>query len=82
MSQFFANSKHHSALGALHIAVMRLSLEGYLVLGVSSKNGANVEIDRPYNDPDVKITNYPDKVIGSIDRWNCRIYWKISVDNR
>lgn len=77
MQTFFTNSKHHAALSAIHVAVMKLSLEGYVVLSTNSKRGANIEIDRPYEGMEPVITDHGCQKIASIEKWHCRIYWRV-----
>lgn len=82
MQTFFANSKIGNQVVGLRVAVMELSLAGYLVLSVSTKSTsemASIMIDKPYQCEDVEISRAAEKEIGFYKRWDCRIYWIITA---
>lgn len=78
MSAFSANAHHVKFNQGIYIATLRLSLEDYRVIRtVTTKEGCSIEIDRPYACDDAKITDHGTTKIGSIEKWGCRIYWRV-----
>jgi hypothetical protein len=73
-----ANAHHLVANKAIWIASINLGLGDYKVLKTNTgKDGGSIEIDRPYEGVDPKISQVAEKTYGSIELYGCRVYWRI-----
>jgi hypothetical protein len=77
-NQFSANAHHLKCNQAIWIATMRLAIDNYRVIRtVTGKNGASIELDRPYEGVEHTITQVADKTIGSCIQFGCRLFWSV-----
>lgn len=77
---FFKNTSIGDQITALRVAVINLSVEGYIVLEArssSQKEVASVIIDKPFDCRDAEIEFSDDKAFAYVNRWECRIGWRI-----
>jgi len=78
---FFENNKVGDQVNALRLAVMQLSLAGYVVLETHTKSRneqASIMIDRPYEECSYEVSYVAEKKFGFCVRWGARLYWEIS----
>lgn len=77
---FFQNSKRFENNFSIKVAVLNLSMDGYLVLEVHDKGEvASIKIDKPYADAkDVVVQDVGTKRYGSCIKYDCRIYWEVA----
>jgi len=75
---FFENNKVGDQVNALRLAVMQLSLAGYVVLETHTKSRneqASIMIDREFAECAFQVSHAAEKSIAWCERWGCRIYW-------
>jgi hypothetical protein len=77
---FFSNTNIGNHITGIKVAAIQLSLQGYVVLETHSKSHKDkpsIMIDRPYICSESEITLSPDNNFASVDKWNCRVYWRV-----
>lgn len=71
---------HHT--NVLHRAILRLSVDGYLVLKTTSGAGElpSIQIDKPFAEAEPVITPHAEKLIASCECYACRLYWLVEPE--
>ncbi len=79
MPTFNENSRIQAETNIVGRAVMKLSMEGYIVLSTSAKRETifSIQLDSPYEGPATnhQETLHAEKLIGSCEAFGCRLYW-------
>lgn len=70
-------ARHSTAHGSIGSAIMRLSLEGYVVVKFTSGTPPSILLDRPYEGLPVQLTQHGDRAFGSVEHLGCRLYWPV-----
>lgn len=71
---------HHT--NVIHRAILRLSVDGYVVLKTTSGAGdlPSVQIDKPFAGVEANVTQHAEKTIASCEHLGCRLYWHVAAE--
>jgi hypothetical protein len=73
------NARRHSGHEVIRRAILKLSIEGYVVEKATSGQGLpSLKLERPYEALPAQLTRHGDKTIGSVVHLGCRLYWLVA----
>lgn len=76
MAKFAESSKLLRRANGVTVAIMQLAMRDYEVLKFTSgEQRASIQIDRPLEGVEHRLTQHGNRTFGSCEYYGCRIYW-------